>query len=118
MALVGVQPVLTQVPPKSFRSTMATFRPALARATAREGPAWPAPTTMASKLRFIQASEGRTRESEFPRGLRRARREDLCRRARQALRGLRIRQTFPQPHPLLRRLARGRASAAKLRWWP
>src|SRR5439155_886386 len=35
--LVGMQPVLTQVPPKSLRSIMATFWPAAVRRPAREG---------------------------------------------------------------------------------
>src|SRR6476659_5933661 len=47
--LVGMQPVLTQVPPKSLRSTSATLSPALASSTASGGPAWPAPSTIASK---------------------------------------------------------------------
>src|SRR5271165_2783442 len=50
IALGGVHPALTQVPPNSFRSIIATLRPALASRTAREGPAWPAPTTIASKV--------------------------------------------------------------------
>src|ERR1700722_6733157 len=48
--LVGIQPVLTQVPPKSLRSIMATVLPAVVRRPAREGPAWPAPMMMASNL--------------------------------------------------------------------
>jgi hypothetical protein len=48
IALVGMQPVLTQVPPKRARSRMATLRPALASLTASEGPAWPVPITIAS----------------------------------------------------------------------
>lgn len=47
--LVGVQPVLTQVPPTALRSTTATFIPVLARRSAKDGPAWPAPITIASK---------------------------------------------------------------------
>jgi len=49
MALVGVQPVLMQVPPNNLRSMMATLRPACVRRPASEGPAWPAPMMMASK---------------------------------------------------------------------
>ncbi len=45
---VGMQPVLTQVPPTFPRSTMATFMPAPASRAAREGPAWPVPMTIAS----------------------------------------------------------------------
>src|SRR6185369_10783506 len=50
MALVGVHPVLTQVPPKSLRSAKATFMPEVASRLARAGPACPAPMTIASKL--------------------------------------------------------------------
>ena len=35
---VGMQPVFTHVPPKNFRSTMATVCPALARRFASDGP--------------------------------------------------------------------------------
>src|SRR6516164_5422975 len=48
-ALVGVQPVLTQVPPMRWRSTTATFIPAPARRNAKDGPAWPVPMMIASK---------------------------------------------------------------------
>src|SRR6516164_4490022 len=48
-ALVGVQPVLTQVPPTRWRSTTATFIPAPARRNAKDGPAWPVPMMIASK---------------------------------------------------------------------
>ena len=41
--LVGMQPVLTQVPPKRLRSIMATVMPALVIRPASDGPAWPAP---------------------------------------------------------------------------
>ena len=47
--LVGMQPVLTQVPPKRLRSITATFRPASVRRRASAGPDWPVPITMASK---------------------------------------------------------------------
>ena len=46
---VGMQPVLTQVPPTFPRSMMATFMPAPASRAARDGPAWPVPMTIASK---------------------------------------------------------------------
>ena len=46
--LVGMQPSLTQVPPRCSRSISAVFMPALARRTARNGPAWPLPITIAS----------------------------------------------------------------------
>src|SRR6516165_6815075 len=49
MVLVGMHPVLTQVPPNSLRSMTATFFPTAARRRAKEGPAWPVPMTMASK---------------------------------------------------------------------
>ena len=41
--LVGMQPVFTQVPPNSLRSTIATVMPARVNRPARDGPAWPAP---------------------------------------------------------------------------
>jgi hypothetical protein len=47
--LVGTQPTLTQVPPKWWRSITAVFSPSLLQRAAMAGPAWPAPTTMASK---------------------------------------------------------------------
>src|SRR5882757_36148 len=59
--LVGVQPVLTHVPPKRWRSMIATDLPAPAKRAAKEGPAWPAPITMASYLRFIEVLQGRGR---------------------------------------------------------
>src|SRR5215472_4158920 len=49
MALVGVQPVLTQVPPTRWRSTTATVIPAPAKRNAKDGPAWPVPMMIASK---------------------------------------------------------------------
>ena len=50
MALVGVQPVFTHVPPRTLRSMRATFLPAAASRTARNGPAWPEPMMIESKL--------------------------------------------------------------------
>src|SRR5262249_44184232 len=50
--LVGVQPVLTQVPPNRRRSTIATLMPAAVSRPVKEGPAWPAPMTMASNDLF------------------------------------------------------------------
>jgi hypothetical protein len=47
-ALVGMQPVLTQVPPRNLRSTSATFIPAPVNREPSEGPAWPAPRMIAS----------------------------------------------------------------------
>src|SRR5512138_731451 len=47
--LVGMQPVLTQVPPRSLRSTSAVFSPSLSSRAHKAGPAWPAPITIASK---------------------------------------------------------------------
>src|SRR5436190_9663973 len=46
---VGMHPTLTQVPPRSLRSTIAVLRPDCASRTARAGPACPAPITIASK---------------------------------------------------------------------
>src|ERR1700720_3827430 len=48
MVLVGVHPVLTHVPPNSLRSTIATFIPASLKRPARDGPACPVPTMIAS----------------------------------------------------------------------
>src|SRR5262245_15567099 len=45
-----MHPVLTQVPPNSPRSMIATFCPTLARRRTREGPACPVPMTIASYL--------------------------------------------------------------------
>ena len=46
--LVGTQPVLTQVPPKWWRSMIAVRSPSLLQRAASAGPAWPAPMTIAS----------------------------------------------------------------------
>ena len=48
IVLVGMHPVLMQVPPNSLRSITATCMPDAARRPASDGPAWPAPMTMAS----------------------------------------------------------------------
>ncbi len=48
IVLVGMQPVLTQVPPKRPRSITATLLPERARRLATKGPACPVPMTMAS----------------------------------------------------------------------
>ncbi len=45
---VGMQPVLTQVPPMAPRSTIATFMPAAERRAASAGPACPVPMMIAS----------------------------------------------------------------------
>src|SRR5438105_12489977 len=45
-----MQPLLTQVPPNRLRSIIATFIPVSASRTARDGPAWPVPITIASHL--------------------------------------------------------------------
>ncbi len=47
---VGVHPVLTQVPPKRWRSTTATVIPAAAKRAYQRRTAWPAPMTMASNV--------------------------------------------------------------------
>jgi hypothetical protein len=46
--LVGMQPVLTHVPPNRPRSTIATVIPARVNRSASDGPAWPVPTMIAS----------------------------------------------------------------------
>src|SRR5215472_7302080 len=60
-ALVGVQPVLTQVPPTRWRSTTATVIPAPARRNAKDGPAWPVPMMIASKSGMTSLSSSRRR---------------------------------------------------------
>ena len=57
--LVGMQPSLTQVPPRCSRSISAVFRPDLASRTASDGPAWPAPITIASYEVVMGAPEAR-----------------------------------------------------------
>src|ERR1700730_11567194 len=52
-AFVGMQPVFTHVPPKRFRSMIATFIPAPVRRFASEGPAWPVPIMIASNGMLI-----------------------------------------------------------------
>src|SRR5258708_1555647 len=53
IALVGMQPVFTQVPPNRCLSMMATDIPASERRFANGGPAWPVPMTIASTVLFI-----------------------------------------------------------------
>ena len=52
--LVGMQPELTQVPPTSLRSITATVWPASVSLPASGGPAWPAPTMIASNFSAIE----------------------------------------------------------------
>src|SRR5262245_38383051 len=54
--LVGMHPVLTQVPPGWPRSITATFQPSAAMRRASAGPDWPVPITMASKSPAITSS--------------------------------------------------------------
>src|SRR5215469_2233195 len=61
MVLVGMQPVFTQVPPKSLRSMTATCIPVPAKRLASEGPAWPAPMMMASHGRVMRVCQIVTR---------------------------------------------------------
>src|SRR5439155_11932795 len=56
---VGMQPLLTQVPPNRLRSIIATFIPVSASRTARDGPAWPVPITIASYLVAIGHASAR-----------------------------------------------------------
>src|SRR5690349_9813858 len=51
--LVGMQPELTHVPPTSLRSITATVWPASVSRPASGGPAWPAPTMIASNFSAI-----------------------------------------------------------------
>src|SRR5258706_10720581 len=59
--LVGMQPTLTQVPPRSLRSTIAVFRPSAPRRAVRAGPACPATMTTASKCSGTRIAAGRSR---------------------------------------------------------
>src|SRR6266496_783549 len=54
-----MQPLLTQVPPNRLRSIIATFIPVSASRTARDGPAWPVPITIASYLVAIGHTSAR-----------------------------------------------------------
>src|SRR5512132_2963351 len=54
-----MQPLLTQVPPNRLRSIIATFIPVPASRTARDGPAWPVPITIASYLVAIGHASAR-----------------------------------------------------------
>src|SRR5215470_10969204 len=58
-----MQPLLTQVPPNRLRSIIATFIPVPASRTARDGPAWPVPITIASYLVAIGIPPFRLRSS-------------------------------------------------------
>jgi hypothetical protein len=53
MVLVGVQPVLMQVPPSCDRSTSATLHPWSARRFDSGPPDWPAPMTIASNFNGV-----------------------------------------------------------------
>jgi hypothetical protein len=68
--LVGVQPVLTQVPPKNFRSMTATFQSAATSRRAKAGPACPVPMMIASYPAIADLSflSGRHTKSECRRG--------------------------------------------------
>src|SRR6478609_11588770 len=64
--LVGMQPVLTQVPPTSLRSITATVCPASVSLPASDGPAWPAPTMIASNFSVMKdgSDEGSEADEE------------------------------------------------------
>src|SRR5204862_7356857 len=62
---VGMQPLLTQVPPNRLRSIIATFIPVSASRTARDGPAWPVPITIASYLVAIGIPRSRYVRLQF-----------------------------------------------------
>lgn len=53
-AHIGMQPVLTQVPPNRLRSMIATFIPVPASRTASDGPACPVPIMIASYVVSIR----------------------------------------------------------------
>src|SRR4051812_5990222 len=63
--LVGIQPVLTHVPPTSLRSITATVCPAAVSLPASGGPACPAPTMIASNF---SAMNGDSDEADEERG--------------------------------------------------
>jgi hypothetical protein len=71
---VGVQPVLTHVPPNSLRSMIATFIPAALKRPARGGPACPVPTMIASYAFDINRSFLTLLPRQFARFLREFRR--------------------------------------------
>src|SRR5438445_8802 len=58
MVLVGMQPVLTHVPPNSLRSIIATLIPAATSRRARGGPACPVPMMIASNGAIAPIGEG------------------------------------------------------------
>ncbi len=102
IALVGVQPLLMQVPPKRWRSIIATFHPAPARRVARGGPAWPAPTMIASKVYFIAAPPRKRWRFRVPRCLQEWPREGRGGKQPPALREQQRRRVCPRLRQLLR----------------
>src|SRR3984893_8140384 len=58
--LVGMQPTLTQVPPRSLRSISAVLIPSLSRRAQSAGAACPVPITMASKRSDMRLLLGRS----------------------------------------------------------
>ena len=56
MVLVGMQPVLTQVPPKNFALDDGDLHAGFASRPASDGPAWPAPMMMASNFLVMRPS--------------------------------------------------------------
>jgi hypothetical protein len=71
--LVGVQPVLMQVPPNDWRSMMATSWPAPASCFVSDGPACPAPMMTASYVSMgapsASASMARSMRTRYRRGI-------------------------------------------------
>src|ERR1700751_47295 len=64
-----MQPVLTQVPPNLSRSMMATVMPLAFRGPVSEGPACPAPITIASKFCVIFQPSNEVRATDGTRHL-------------------------------------------------
>src|SRR5580704_15585495 len=84
MVLVGVHPVFTHVPPNSLRSTIATFIPASLKRPARDGPACPVPTMIASYAFDIKRSFLIPRQfARFPPAFRRCARSRSRRQRKQ-----------------------------------
>src|ERR1700751_2229818 len=64
-----MQPVLTQVPPNLSRSMMAPFMPLAVRRLVSEGPACPAPITIASKFCVIFQPSNKVKATDGTRDL-------------------------------------------------
>src|SRR5947199_4816445 len=62
-----MQPLLMHVPPKRFRSMIATFIPAPVRRFASVGPAWPVPMMIASnRMLIVSPNRYRVQRTSVP----------------------------------------------------